>query len=173
VNRDTTKKTVTSCRRHKILVISDSHVRGLSENISNCLDDSFSVIGITKQNADIEAVTSPLYLKTENLTKEDLIIFYGGTKDVSRNEAKKGLRSLKGFIQRIINTNVIFLGAPYRYDLSPSSCVNTEVKLYSKRLQSLMSTSNHVRVLSMSTERRHHTKHGLHLNNKWENLDSE
>jgi hypothetical protein len=65
-----------------------------------------------------------------------------------------------------MNANVIFLGAPYRYDLSPSSCVNTEVKLYSKRLQSHMSTSNHVRVLSMSTERRHHTKHRLHLNKK-------
>jgi hypothetical protein len=31
-----------------------------------------------------------------------------------------------------------------------------------------MSTSNHVRALSMSTERRHHTKHGLHLNKKGE-----
>jgi hypothetical protein len=81
VNLDTTKKTVTSsCRRHKILIISDSHVRGLSEKISNCLDDSFSVTGITKPNADMEAVMSPLHLKTETLTKEDIIIFYGGTK---------------------------------------------------------------------------------------------
>jgi hypothetical protein len=48
------------------------------------------VTGITKPNADIEAITSPLHLKTENLTKEDLIIFYDGTKDISRNEAKKG-----------------------------------------------------------------------------------
>jgi hypothetical protein len=29
-----------------------------------------------------------------------------------------------------------------------------------------MSTFNHVRVLSMSTQRRHHTNHGLHLNKK-------
>jgi predicted phosphodiesterase len=90
VNQDTTRKTVTSsCRRHKILVISDSHVRDLSEKISNCLDNSFSVTGITKSNGDIEAITSLLHLKTENLTKEDLIIFCGGTKDISRNEAKK------------------------------------------------------------------------------------
>jgi hypothetical protein len=165
---NTTKKTVTSaCRRHKILIIGDSHVRGLSEKISNCLDDSFSVTGITKPNADIEAITSPLHLKTEGLTKNDLIIFYGVTKDISRNETKKGLRSLMGFAQRTINTNVILLGAPHRYDLPPSSYVNTEVKLYHKKLQSLMSTSNHhVRVLSVPTERRHHTKHGLHLNTK-------
>ena len=66
------------------------------------------------------------------------------------------------FAQRTINTNVILLGAPYRYDLPPSSCVNTEVILYSKRLQRLMSTFNFVRVLNMSTERSHHNKHGLH-----------
>ena len=122
--------------------------------------------GITKPNADIEAITFPLDLKTENLTKKDLIIFYGGTKDISINETKKGVHSLKGFAQRTMNANVILFGVPYRYDLPRSSCVNTEVKLYNKRLQSLMSTSNHVRVLSMYTERRHHTKHGLHLTKK-------
>jgi len=43
---------------------------------------------------------------------------------------------------------------------------NTEVKVYNKRLQSLIFNFNYVRVVNMSTERRHHTKHGLHLNKK-------
>jgi hypothetical protein len=164
VKLNTSKKTVTSaCRRHKIVIIGDSHVRGLSEKICHCLDVSFSAIGITKPNADIEAITSPLHLIIDNLTKKDLIIFYGETKDISRNETKKGLRFLKGFAQRTINTNIILLGAPYRYDLPPSSCVSTEVKLCNKRLQSLMSAFNYVRVLNMSTKRRHC---GLHLNKK-------
>jgi len=167
MNPNITMKTVKSmCKRHKILVIGDSHVRGLSEKISNCLDDTSSAFGITKPNADIETIPSPIHLKTGNLTKEDLIIFLGGTKDISRNEANKGLRSLRDFTQRTINTNLILLGAPHRYDLPPQSCVNTEVKLYNKRLQSLVSASNHVRVLSTPTERRHHTRHGLHLNKK-------
>ena len=144
-------------KRHKILVIGDSHVRGLSKKISNCLDDSFSVFGTTKPNADIEAITSPIHVKAGNLTKEDLIIFLGGTKDISRNEAKKGLRSLKDFTQRTINTNLILLEAPHRYDLPPQSYVNTEVKLYDKRLQSIVSASNHEWAHSMSTERRHRT----------------
>ena len=86
------------------------------------------MIGITKPNADIEAITSPIHLKNNNLTKKELIILYGGTKDTSRNETKKGICSLKGFAQRTTNTNFILLGVPYRYDLPPSSCVNTEVK---------------------------------------------
>jgi hypothetical protein len=109
---------------------------------------------------------TPLHLITDNLKKKDLIIFYEnvGTKDISRNKSKEGIRYLKGFAERTNNTNVILLGAPYRYDMPPSSCINTEVKLFNKRLQNLMSTLNYVRVLSMSTERRHHNKHGLHLN---------
>jgi hypothetical protein len=81
-------------------------------------------------------------------------------------QKKKGLCSLKGFTQRTINANLILLGTLHRFDMPPSSCVNTAVKLYNRRLQSLVSTSNHVRVLSMPTERRHHTRHGLHLNKK-------
>jgi hypothetical protein len=54
------RKTVNSmCNRQKLLVTGDSHVRGLSEKISNCLDDTFSVFGVTKPNADIEAITLP------------------------------------------------------------------------------------------------------------------
>jgi hypothetical protein len=48
------------------------------------------VTGITKPNADTETVTFPLHLITDNLTKKDLIIFYGGTKGIIRNETKKG-----------------------------------------------------------------------------------
>jgi len=88
-NPNTARKTIKSaCRRHRLLVIGDSHIRGLSE-ISNCLDGSFSVLGITKPNADTETITSPIHLKTGKVTKEDLIIFLGGTNDISRNEAKK------------------------------------------------------------------------------------
>ena len=41
-----------------------------------------------------------------------------------------------------------------------------KVKLYNKRLQSPVSVSNHVRVLCTPTERRRHTRHGLHFNKK-------
>jgi hypothetical protein len=167
VKLNTLKETVTVAhRRHKILIIGDSHVRGLSDKVSNGLDDAFSVTGITKPNADTEGIISSLHLLIDNLTKKDLIIFYGGTKDISRNESRKGLCFLKAFAQRTVNTNVILLGAPHRYDLPSFSCVNTEVKLFNRRLQSLMFIFNHVRFFSIFTERIHHTNHGLHLNKK-------
>jgi hypothetical protein len=95
-----------------------------------------------------------------------MIIFCGGTRDISRNESKSRLSSLKEFAQRTNNTNAILLKAPHRYDLPPSSCVNIEVKLFNKRMRSLMTPFNHVKVVSISTEREHRTRHGLHLNKK-------
>jgi hypothetical protein len=62
------------------------------------------------------------------------------------------------------NTNLIILEAPHRLDLATFLCVNKEVKLFNKRLQRSMTTFKHLKVLSMNTNREHHTKHGLHLN---------
>ena len=151
---------------HNLLLLGDSHTRGLAEMIGCSLGNSFSVTGITKPNADINGITSPRHFVPDNLTKQDMIIFCGGTRDISRNEAKSGLCSLMEFAQRTSNTNVILLEAPHRYDLPLSSCVNMEARLFNKRMRSLMTPFRHVKVLNMSTEREHHTRHGLHLNKK-------
>jgi hypothetical protein len=50
--------------------------------------------------------------------------------------------------------------------LSPDSCVNLEVNRFNKRLQSLANNFVHVSLVNAKTERLHHTKHGLHLNNQ-------
>jgi hypothetical protein len=151
---------------HNLLLLGDSHIRGLAERIGCSLGNSFSVIGITKPNADINGITSSRYFSSDNLTKHDVIIFCGGTRDFSRNESKSGLCSLKDFAQRTSHTNVILLEAPIRYDLPHSSCVNIEVEKFNKKLRSLMTPFSHVRVISTSTERAHHTRHGLHINKK-------
>ena len=86
----TRKTVILVCNKHKILIIGDSHVRGLAEKISNRLDDSFGVCGITKRSADVESITSPMHRRKEHLTKGDPIIFLGATNDISRNETKEG-----------------------------------------------------------------------------------
>jgi hypothetical protein len=124
VKLNTLKKTVKpSHNKHKICIVGDSHVRGLSDKVSSGLDDDFSVTGITKLNADIEGITSSSHLPN-NLTKKDLIIFYGGTIDINKKESIKGFHSLKAFVQRTVNTNVMLLRVPHRYDLPSFSCVN-------------------------------------------------
>ena len=97
------------------------------KSLETDLTTHLGVIGITKPNAFIEVITSPVHL-TDNLTKKYLIIFYGGTKDISSNESTNGLRSLIDFAQRSITTNVFLLGVPHRCELPSFSRVNTEVR---------------------------------------------
>ena len=127
------------------------------------------VTGITKPNTDIKGITSPRHFTPDNLTKHDTIIFYGGTRDISRNESKIGLHSLKEFAHMTSNTNVILLEAPPRYDLPLSSCVNTAVKLFNKRMRSLMTPFNHVKVLGISAERENTIPDMVYTKTKKEN----
>ena len=120
--------------RNKILLLGDSHIRGLAERMNSSLGSSFSVTGITKPNANIKGITSSSDSSLANLTKQDMIIFCGGTRDISRNESKSGLSVLQEFAQRTCNTNIILLEVPTRYDLPHSSCVNAEVKLFTRHV---------------------------------------
>jgi len=68
-------------------------------------------------------------------SKKDVIIC-GGTRDVS----KDGLRTLSEFAKLTLNTNVIVMCVPHRFDLQPSSCVQEEVKSLNRKLQKTMKT---------------------------------
>jgi hypothetical protein len=92
------------------------------------------------------------------------VIICGGTRDVDKNEVKDGLRTLSEFAKLTVNTNVIVICVPHRFDLQPSSCVNEEVESFNRKLQKTMKTFSHTQVCNMSTNREHFTSHGLHLN---------
>ena len=66
-------------------MLTDSHIKRSSEKISNLLDDSYNMYGITKHNANLEDITSPIDLTVDGYTKHDVLILSGGTMDVSRN----------------------------------------------------------------------------------------
>ena len=159
------------CIRHKpkILISDDSHVRGCSEEQSNQLGNSYSVIGYTKPNAYMSDVVNSIDFKTEQLSKNDVVILCGGTRDIASNNSKSGLSHISHFANITSNTNVLVMCAPTRYDLMPSSCVNTEVKSFNRKLCKIMKLHNHVRVCLMDSDRDYFTTHGLHINSRGKN----
>jgi hypothetical protein len=68
-------------------------------------------MGVSKPNADLDAIISLSHFKIDNFSKNDVIIVYGGSRDISRNETNKGLRFFKQFAIKTSNTNVIILDA--------------------------------------------------------------
>jgi hypothetical protein len=92
------------------------------------------------------------------------VIICGGTKDVAKNEAKDGLKTLSEFDKLTSNTNVIVTCVPHWFYLQPSSCINKEVESFNRKLQ--QKTFSHVHVCSRSNNREHFTSHWLHLNSQ-------
>ena len=56
-----------------------------------------------------------------------MVIVCGGSNDVYRNEPQVGLDSLENFVNLTINTKVLILTLPQRYDLIHDSCMNKEI----------------------------------------------
>jgi hypothetical protein len=151
---------------NRILIIGDSHVRGCSEKLTNSLGNTYRVTGITKPNANASAILNDMNLKDEDLLKRDVVIFCGGSRDIAKNESTQGLRSIVKFVRRLVNTNVIIMTAPHRHDLQASSCVNTEVETFNRKLRKQLSPYDYVWVCSSPKDREYYTQHGLHLNSK-------
>ena len=81
-----------------VVLIDDSYIKDCSEKICNILNDTFSVNGFTKPNATMEAITSPLYFKTQNYTVI-VVVLCGGSKDGGKNKTN-GLHNLTHFMKR-------------------------------------------------------------------------
>jgi hypothetical protein len=151
---------------HKVVILGDSHVRGCSEKLANTLGNGFTVMGISKPNANMSAIIDYRYLKTEKLSKNDAVIICGGTRDVARNETKEGLKKMSELVRFLSNTNVIVTCVPHRFDLQADSCVNKEVELFNRKLQKQMKAFDHVKICNLSDNREHFTTHGFHMNAK-------
>jgi len=67
------------------MILDDSHARGLSSNVKNNLDNNYSVCGFVKPGVNIGTQISSMTVNINLLMKNDLIIFWGGSNDVSNN----------------------------------------------------------------------------------------
>jgi hypothetical protein len=66
-----------------------------------------TVMDVSKANADLNAITSFSHFKTDNFSKNDVIIVCGGTRGISKNETNVGLRCSRQFAVQTSNTNTV------------------------------------------------------------------
>jgi hypothetical protein len=55
---------------------------------------------------------------------------------------------------------------PVRYDSEARSHINEQIENYNKKLVKVIKSFKHVKLVRVTTDREHFTKHGLHLNIK-------
>jgi hypothetical protein len=109
---------------HKVLIIGDSHIRHCASNVKSEIKDTYHVQGLVKPGAGSGTLANSATSDITNLTKNDVIIFCGGANDVAKNNSKTTLRNIRNFI----NTKIILISVPHRYDLMQFSCVNNEIR---------------------------------------------
>jgi lysophospholipase L1-like esterase len=153
-------------KNHKIVIIGDSHARGLAKEVRNHLKKNFEINGLVKPGAGAEILANSAMSEMVNLTKSDVIVFCGGSNDVSKNNANMALKHILSFVKANNNTNIILLSAPHRHDLMESSCVNNEIRSFNRKLRKYVKPIDRTTVVETNPNREFYTLHGLHLNGR-------
>jgi len=105
----------------------------------------------------------------DDYTNNDDLNLSGRTVDVTRNETNNHLKHLTHFLNRTFNTYVIILNVLHCFGPVNLSCVNKETIVYDRKLQKIVTTSNHVEIQNMNRDRMWYTKHGMHMNSLGKN----
>jgi hypothetical protein len=120
----------TQYEKHKIIFFGDSHASDLIKN----LNESYKVTGFVKPNAGAMVLSDTAKEEIEKLTKEDIVIFWGGSNYIARSASRSGLTYIMKFLMANQHTNIILINAPCRFDLHDSACVNEEVRAFNRKL---------------------------------------
>ena len=115
-------------------------------------------------NTGVNTITTSAIRDIQQLSKQDVVVVWGGSKDVGKNESKKGINRIQRFVETNKHTNIILMEVPHRHDLIQESCVNKEVKKYNSRIRKHMKVHENAEVLHVNLDRSGFTKRGLHMN---------
>jgi hypothetical protein len=93
-----------------------------------------------------------------------MLIVWGGSNDISRNNAKEALNQIRKFSEQMTSVNLMIMKVPLRHDLMPSLCVNKEVIKFNRQVEKRMKPYPHVKLIDLDLDRSLYTTHGQHLN---------
>ena len=148
----------------KIVMIGNSHARGLTSEFKNRLVHEYSVSSTFMPGAGLQSITNLAKSEIPTLTNSDTAIVCGGSNDVNRDRSHIGLNFLKKFVNLTTNTKVLILTLPPRHDLIHDSCVNREIHSFNRKLHKIMKNKEMVKVLDYDITKEGFTHHGQHLN---------
>jgi hypothetical protein len=76
---------------NKIVILGDSHAMGCASEVQHNLDSNFVTQGMVKPGANIkDIITQPISI-TKKLSKKDVVVIWGGTWVISKNESKNAI----------------------------------------------------------------------------------
>jgi hypothetical protein len=158
------KKGLLEKKQHKVIILGDSHTRGCATKVTYLLNNDFEVLRFVNPGSGMKFIKDTARVKLQQLTKKDLVVLWGGSNDIARNNPIVGMKHLLEFVINANHTNVILMSAPHRYDLIRNSCVNNEVEVFNRKLRERLERFGKVKMIDVVSERNFYTKHGQQLN---------
>jgi len=79
-------------REHKIIITGDSHARGVASNV--------------RPGAKIYRLISSMPEGIKHIMCNDIMVFWGGTNDVSKNNSQDALKHITNFVKANSHTNI-------------------------------------------------------------------
>jgi len=119
-------------KKHRIIVIGNSHARGCAAEIKSNLDEDFEVKGFLNPGTELNSIITSAKRDIQQLSKQDVVVVWGGSKDVGKNETKQGINWIQSFVEANKYTNIILMEVPHRHYLIQESCVNKEVDKFNR-----------------------------------------
>jgi hypothetical protein len=150
-------------KKHKIIFMGDSHIRGHVSNLKSLLNNNFELYRIVKPGSTTSKLKETTEKEISQLSQDHLIVICSGPNEHEINEFSLTFQNTSNFIKASNHTNIILINIPFRYDLRNSTSVN-EVSTLNRKLKKLVQVSPHTKFLETDNNRNLFTKHGLHLN---------
>jgi hypothetical protein len=122
-------------KKHKIIVIGDSHAQGCTVELKRNVDKDFEVQGFVYPGTGVGTITTSAQVDIQHLTKQDVIVIWGGAKDVGKNETKLDLAVYRNLLRGISHANLTLMDVPHGYHLGKTSYINKEVEAYNRKLR--------------------------------------
>ncbi|RZF32579.1 hypothetical protein LSTR_LSTR015636 [Laodelphax striatellus] len=155
--------------RRNVLILADSHGRNLSCQLKNYLRGDHACCGFIYPGASLSHIANKYrhdyVLYPSHITS---LVVLGGTNNFTKTSTVTDIElyilSLKNFISRHKDIEIILSTIPYRYDLRESSTENTLIREANIQISKLCRTES-IKLIDLWTlPRRFHTNHGLHFN---------
>jgi len=149
-----------------VLILGESHTRGCASEEKQQLNSEYEVFGFINPGSGMKDIKGSAKMKMTQLTSEDIVVLWGVVNDVARNNSVVGMKHILDLLINSTDTNVILLSVHRRHDLINDSCVNREVKVFSRSLRNSLKCFGKVELIEMVSEREFYTKQGQHLNSR-------
>jgi lysophospholipase L1-like esterase len=101
--------------RNRVLLLGNSQARGCADLLKQNLNSDIGVSGFIKPGAMFSDILGTNLEK--DMSKDDVVVVCAGSNDISKNNAKEGLKKLTNFVRKSSHTNIIVIEALHRYDL--------------------------------------------------------